>query len=56
MEEAIRREKLLKKWHRDWKFRIIEALNPDWLDLHEQIDANLFYNDIVKAPPRPSPG
>ncbi len=56
MEEAIHREKLLKKWHRDWKFRIIEAMNPDWLDLHESIDANLFYDDIVKAPPRPAPG
>ena len=56
MEEAIRREKLLKKWHRDWKFRIIEAMNPDWLDLHDHIDGNPFYNHIDKAPPRPSPG
>jgi putative endonuclease len=29
MEEAIKREKLLKKWHRGWKFRIIEEMNPD---------------------------
>jgi putative endonuclease len=39
MEDAIRREKQLKKWNRAWKFRIIEEMNPDWLDLHEQIDS-----------------
>jgi putative endonuclease len=27
-EEAIRREKQLKNWHRDWKIRLIED-NPD---------------------------
>jgi putative endonuclease len=39
MELAIRREKQLKKWKRDWKIRIIEGMNPDWRDLHEEIDA-----------------
>ncbi len=43
MEEAIKREKLLKKWHRDWKFRLIEKLNPDWSDLHDHIDTNIEY-------------
>jgi putative endonuclease len=38
MEDAIHREKLLKKWHRPWKFRIIEEMNPQWLDLHDSID------------------
>jgi putative endonuclease len=38
MEHAIRREKQLKAWKRDWKIRIIEEMNPDWLDLHEMID------------------
>jgi hypothetical protein len=38
MEDAIRREKQLKKWKREWKFRIIEEMNPDWLDLHDSID------------------
>jgi putative endonuclease len=38
MEDAIRREKQLKKWKREWKFRIIEEMNPDWLDLHDAID------------------
>ncbi len=30
---AIAREKLVKKWKREWKFALIEADNPDWLDL-----------------------
>ena len=38
MEDAIRREKRIKKWNRAWKFRIVEEMNPDWLDLHDQID------------------
>ncbi|MCV0414579.1 MAG: GIY-YIG nuclease family protein [Brevundimonas sp.] len=31
--EAIRREKRLKKWLRDWKLKLIEDANPEWLDL-----------------------
>ena len=27
------REKQLKKWNRDWKIRIVEEKNPDWIDL-----------------------
>ncbi len=56
MEEAIAREKLLKKWHRDWKFRIIELANPDWRDLHDEIDTNFTFSDFVQAGSRPSPG
>jgi putative endonuclease len=33
MEIAIRREKQLKNWHRDWKVQLIEGTNPDWHDL-----------------------
>jgi putative endonuclease len=33
IEAAIAREKLVKKWKRDWKFALIEAENPDWRDL-----------------------
>jgi putative endonuclease len=33
IETAIAREKLVKKWKRDWKFALIEADNPDWRDL-----------------------
>ena len=31
--EAIRREKQIKEWKRDWKLALIERSNPDWLDL-----------------------
>jgi putative endonuclease len=30
---AITREKQLKKWHREWKLRLIESSNPEWIDL-----------------------
>jgi putative endonuclease len=33
IDEAIAREKALKKWHRDWKMRLIEEMNPEWEDL-----------------------
>ena len=33
MENAIVREKQLKKWNRGWKLRLIEEGNPTWLDL-----------------------
>jgi putative endonuclease len=33
MEAAIRREKQMKKWNRDWKARLIEENNPEWDDL-----------------------
>ena len=33
---AIAREKLVKKWRREWKFALIEADNPDWHDLWSQ--------------------
>ncbi|ABC63527.1 GIY-YIG nuclease family protein [Erythrobacter litoralis] len=32
IDEAIQREKQLKKWNRDWKIRLIEEQNPDWED------------------------
>ncbi|BCX03260.1 MAG: endonuclease [Candidatus Roseilinea sp.] len=37
MVDAIRREKQLKKWNRAWKLKLIEAQNPDWRDLYDDI-------------------
>ena len=34
MDEAIVREKQLKKWNRQWKIRLINELNPNWNDLY----------------------
>jgi putative endonuclease len=33
MEVAIRREKQLKRWRREWKRNLIERQNPMWNDL-----------------------
>ena len=35
---AIAREKRLKKWLRQWKINLIEADNPGWDDLYEQLN------------------
>ncbi len=35
--EAIQREKRIKTWNRAWKIAMIEAGNPDWRDLAEDI-------------------
>ena len=37
MLEAIKREKQLKKWNRDWKIKLIEKFNVNWDDLYLQI-------------------
>jgi predicted GIY-YIG superfamily endonuclease len=40
MRQAINSKKQMKAWKRDWKFWLIEGLNPDWMDLHDSIDFN----------------
>ena len=40
VEAAIRREKQLKKWNREWKVRLVESANPYWNDLYESIAGN----------------
>ncbi|HEY9092426.1 GIY-YIG nuclease family protein [Parasphingorhabdus sp.] len=37
MELAIAREKQLKNWHRPWKINLIEAANPQWRDMAEDL-------------------
>ena len=34
IDDAITREKRLKKWNRAWKNRIVEERNPNWDDLY----------------------
>ncbi|MDB5669147.1 MAG: excinuclease subunit [Alphaproteobacteria bacterium] len=37
IDEAIAREKAIKKWRRQWKTELVEAANPNWLDLFEHV-------------------
>jgi putative endonuclease len=37
IDDAIRREKLLKTWKRAWKIALVEAANPDWRDLWDDL-------------------
>ena len=37
IENAIRYEKRLKEWRRDWKKALIEKDNPDWRDLYYEL-------------------
>ncbi len=42
INEAIKREKNLKKWKRDWKIRLIEEENKKWLDLSQDWFDNIL--------------
>lgn len=37
LQEARRRELLMKKWKRAWKIELIERGNPHWKDLFETL-------------------
>lgn len=37
INDAIKREKCVKKWRRGWKIELIEKDNSDWEDLYSQV-------------------
>jgi putative endonuclease len=37
IEQAIIREKQIKHWPRQWRIKLIEKNNPEWIDLYDQI-------------------
>jgi len=37
INEAIKREKQLKKWNRSWKIELVESMNNEWKDLYDEI-------------------
>jgi putative endonuclease len=37
VEAAIRREKQIKEWKREWIFNLIEQDNPHWVDLFSDV-------------------
>ena len=42
IQEAIKREKIIKKWKRQWKINIITEQNPDWVDLSLDWDLSKY--------------
>jgi len=36
VESAIKRERQLKNWHRQWKINLIESVNKEWKDLSQE--------------------
>ncbi len=38
IEDAIKREKQLKNWHRQWKINLIEEHNKGWKDLSQEFE------------------
>ena len=45
---AIAREKQIKSWRRSKKIELIESINPDWLDLSEEIIDQDTISEIKK--------
>jgi len=37
VDEAISREKHMKKWKRDWKIALVEKENKEWRDLANEL-------------------
>ncbi|MDA0996870.1 MAG: GIY-YIG nuclease family protein [Proteobacteria bacterium] len=40
IDTAIRREKAMKEWRRNWKLLLIEKINPNWDDLWHSISGS----------------
>ena len=53
MESAIRREKSIKRWHRQWKVQLVEAENPTWRDLAEEFGFDPLVKKKVGPGSRP---
>lgn len=45
--EASKREKQMKKWKRAWKNKLIEEMNPNWMDIALNWDNGI--NSIYKT-------
>ncbi|MBP2830770.1 GIY-YIG nuclease family protein [Aquimarina sp. U1-2] len=37
VNNAIKKEKQIKKWNRQWKINLINDINPDWDDLSSRL-------------------
>ncbi|MBS0239405.1 MAG: GIY-YIG nuclease family protein [Proteobacteria bacterium] len=43
MDAAILREKKLKRWRREWKYRLIEQMNPEWRNLFDPATGEIAF-------------
>jgi putative endonuclease len=43
-ENAFRRERQMKEWRRGWKVELIEAMNPTWADLGDDLNNLLGFS------------
>ena len=57
MVQAIAREKLLKRWHRAWKYRLIEPMNPEWRDLFDPESGEVLFGpaEVERLTGEPAP-
>jgi putative endonuclease len=53
-ENAIKREKRLKKYNRQWKLELIERENPEWRDLYTDLVSGLPDLRAKHRSPRPT--
>ena len=53
IDSAIRREKSIKRWHRQWKMQLVEAENPTWRDLAEDFGFESLIKKKVDPGSRP---
>jgi putative endonuclease len=44
-DQAFRRERQIKEWRRLWKLQLIEARNPNWLDMFDDLDRLLMEDE-----------
>ena len=44
-ELAFRRERQIKEWRRLWKIQLIEARNPNWIDLYADLNRWLMEDE-----------
>jgi predicted GIY-YIG superfamily endonuclease len=47
INEAIAREKRMKRWNRAWKIKLIEKHNSGWNDIYEKLMGEIALPDII---------
>jgi len=56
VDHAITREKRIKHWRRIWKIDLVEALNPQWVDLWSQVNGSVEPTSELSHLPIRGPG